>query len=343
LQEFADDIKAHGLHENVKIELKQKPGVSPLSPDDIYEEILLDGRNRLDAMELAGLPIFQRGTAELNPDIYDVVPDETDPVAYVIGVNIRRRHLTGEQKRSLVADLLKSDPARSNRATAEIVHVDDKTVASVRNELEATAEIPQLKTRTGKDGKARPATKLPEKAAVPMKPATVTHLAPMSGRERVIALAEGVASCMGLDMPLGPPTTTKISKIARTRVGGFVGAASGLLLGIEEAKPETITLIVQEMTDRQATWKEIEALRDWLSYLLASSKAKREQAKCKSKAPTPPTVPETKEADNTTTTTTTSMSATPSSPAQMSPTVPETMTTTVIVPVVKSISDIVMM
>jgi hypothetical protein len=37
------------------------------------------------------------------------------------------------------------------------VAADDKTVGKVRANLEATAEIPQLKTTTGKDGKARPA------------------------------------------------------------------------------------------------------------------------------------------------------------------------------------------
>jgi hypothetical protein len=39
------------------------------------------------------------------------------------------------------------------------VKVDDKTVAKVRTELEATADIPQLEKTVGRDGKARPAHK----------------------------------------------------------------------------------------------------------------------------------------------------------------------------------------
>jgi hypothetical protein len=61
-----------------------------------------------------------------------------DPVAYVTSANIRRRHLTCEQKRTLIAELLRADPNRSNLWTARLVGVDDKTVGSVRRDLEGT-------------------------------------------------------------------------------------------------------------------------------------------------------------------------------------------------------------
>ena len=77
------------------------------------------------------------------------------PLAFVISKNIQRRHLTADQKRELLAMLIKSDPSKSNRQIATEAKVDDKTVAAVRGELEATAEIPQLETTTGKDGKKR--------------------------------------------------------------------------------------------------------------------------------------------------------------------------------------------
>jgi hypothetical protein len=55
----------------------------------------------------------------------------------------------------LIAKVLKAKPEASNRQIAKQVKADDKTVATVRRELEATAEIPQLEKTTGADGKAR--------------------------------------------------------------------------------------------------------------------------------------------------------------------------------------------
>ena len=42
----------------------------------------------------------------------------TDPYTYVISANIRRRHLTAEQKRELIAKLIKATPEKSDRAIA---------------------------------------------------------------------------------------------------------------------------------------------------------------------------------------------------------------------------------
>ena len=69
--------------------------------------------------------------------------------------NIRRRHLTTEQRRVLIAKLLKAQPEKSNRTIAKQTKTDDKTVAEVRGGLEATAEIPQFAKRVGTDGKTR--------------------------------------------------------------------------------------------------------------------------------------------------------------------------------------------
>ena len=38
----------------------------------------------------------------------------TDPYAYVISANIRRRHLTAEQKRELIAKLIKATPEKAH-------------------------------------------------------------------------------------------------------------------------------------------------------------------------------------------------------------------------------------
>jgi hypothetical protein len=75
-----------------------------------------------------------------------------------LSANIHRRHLTAEQKRELIAKVLKAQPSKSNRTIAKQAKVDDKTVAVVRGKLEATAEIPQLTKTIGADGKTRTTT-----------------------------------------------------------------------------------------------------------------------------------------------------------------------------------------
>jgi hypothetical protein len=142
LRELAEDIKANGLREPVTF-IKGETG-----------PVLLDGRNRLDALALLGRKI------QINDSrIFEQLSADIDASAYVDSLNIRRRHLTAEQKRELIGKLLKATPEKSDRAIAAIAKVDNKTVAAVRAEKEATEEIPQLEKTTGKDGKSRPAKK----------------------------------------------------------------------------------------------------------------------------------------------------------------------------------------
>jgi hypothetical protein len=133
LRELAEDIRDNGLIQGV----------------DIQKGKLLDGRNRLDAMELVHGSNFDLRSIAHNVD------DDIDPYEYVISVNAHRRHLTPEQKRDLIAKVLKAKPEASNATIAKQVKVDDKTVAKVRQKLESTSEIPKLKKTVGADGKSR--------------------------------------------------------------------------------------------------------------------------------------------------------------------------------------------
>jgi hypothetical protein len=143
------DIKAHGLAERI----------------DLLDGKILDGRNRYRACLKAGVePRFERHVTGAKTCCGPAL----NPVGYVISKNIHRRHLTAEQKRELIAKLIKAQPEKSNRQIAKTAKVDDKTVGAVRRELESTAEIPQLEKTVGADGKAR--KQRAEKKTTPAKP-----------------------------------------------------------------------------------------------------------------------------------------------------------------------------
>jgi hypothetical protein len=131
LRELANDIQRLGLRE----------------PIVLFEGKILDGRNRYRAAKLIKYPLAE---AHFKP-----LPSGVDPLAFVISANIHRRHLTPEQRRGIIATLLKADPTKSDRQVADQAKVDHKTVGAERGKLEATGEIPQLENTTGADGKTR--------------------------------------------------------------------------------------------------------------------------------------------------------------------------------------------
>jgi hypothetical protein len=67
--------------------------------DEDRNEFLLDGRNRMEAMERAGIEFNQHAHATW---------DDLDPVAYVIAANIHRRHFTKEQQAQLIVAAIKA-------------------------------------------------------------------------------------------------------------------------------------------------------------------------------------------------------------------------------------------
>jgi ParB-like chromosome segregation protein Spo0J len=182
LKELAEDIRKNGLQQPIVTRYCRKT----------RQQHLIDGVNRLDALALLGwagppkdgglrLTIRKkRDTIDPNPALelthFEIKYDLSDEAVYryVIAANVHRRHLTSEQKRDLIAKLVKAKPEVSNREIAKQVKADDKTVATVRRGLEATAEIPQLKKTIGKDGRSRPAEKKREAVSAPKVPALPT-------------------------------------------------------------------------------------------------------------------------------------------------------------------------
>jgi len=137
----AHDIKQHRLRQPVSF-IRDVDG----------NPVLLDGRNRLDALELLGVEIDLDNRA-----IFKQLPANIDAEAFIVSQNIHRRHLTAEQKRELIGRRLVADPSKSNLQIAKEVRANDKTVASVRRELERRSEIPNVETRTDTRGRKQPA------------------------------------------------------------------------------------------------------------------------------------------------------------------------------------------
>lgn len=96
---------------------------------------------------------------ELGYECPEVVHEGEDEELRMLArsLNLARRQLNRDQKREIIADQLRETPNRSARWIGKMLGVDGKTVTSVRLDLGATAEIPQLDRTVGADGKERPA------------------------------------------------------------------------------------------------------------------------------------------------------------------------------------------
>jgi hypothetical protein len=179
LRELGADIKANGLQSPIAVARCLEGRGSK------YQ--LLDGRNRLNAMELAGVP-FELAVSKTyccfeDPD---PVPDghkefpgiievTSDPYAYVLSANLHRRHLTAEGKRDVITALIKLHPDKSDRQIAEMLKVSPTTVGSVRKELEDTGMVSSLDTRTDKRGVQQPAHKPPRQTDPAVRAVTASN------------------------------------------------------------------------------------------------------------------------------------------------------------------------
>jgi len=98
-------------------------------------------------------------------ELYKALPQtEQEAEEYVHSKNLHRRHLSLEQRRAMVAQILRDRPERSDRQVAAEAKVSHPTVAKVRAELEEAGEVETFSTRVDKKGVEQPATK-PERTS----------------------------------------------------------------------------------------------------------------------------------------------------------------------------------
>ena len=109
LQKLADTIKKEGLHYDVIVWCHTLGGDTP----EKRQKYVLDGRNRLDAMELLGMETVTpegglANSVETSAWIVDqkariqTVGAIPDPADFVISMNVQRRHLTKKEQSDLI-------------------------------------------------------------------------------------------------------------------------------------------------------------------------------------------------------------------------------------------------
>src|SRR6266481_9664372 len=113
--ELVADIKAKGLNELITR----------------FQDMVLDGRNRARACAAAGV----------TPRYHEFNGNEADARAYVVSANIKRRHLSANQKRDLLVKIVAAQPEKSDRQIGKQTGVDHKTIAKARKKGESTGDV----------------------------------------------------------------------------------------------------------------------------------------------------------------------------------------------------------
>jgi hypothetical protein len=235
LQELGRDIRKNGLRFSIAL----------WQPDKGASALLLDGISRLDAVEVElGRPvrvvlrtyrsrtwwsletdedgesvpvtdlIGEAGNTTADQQTFILLGRDVDPWAYVISANLHRRHLTAEQKRDLIAKLIKATPEKSDRQIAETVKASPTTVGTVRAEMEATGDVSKLDTRTDSKGRAQPATKPSRERYTPEVIMQIMNLLERGASREDIATTIGVttgslqSACWRLGISLRRKATT---------------------------------------------------------------------------------------------------------------------------------------
>ena len=144
LTTLSNDIAANGLRQGITLwtladlakvgKPRHAESVLDWSRRKGFDLFLLDGRNRLTAIERIADPKQRADKLEEAFDVtcYDCPPiicwgEVCDPYKRVVSLNLHRRHLTRAQKRALIEKLLRSNPERSDNATAALTRCDVST------------------------------------------------------------------------------------------------------------------------------------------------------------------------------------------------------------------------
>lgn len=127
---------------------------------------VLDGHHRLKACGELGITDY--------PKVIRAGLSEEEKYTHARKLNMARRHLTQEQKRSLIQQQLQATPEKSDRQIARDLGISNKTVSTHRKEMEENGELCKLHSSIGADGKERPRQVMretkPEPVLTPYEP-----------------------------------------------------------------------------------------------------------------------------------------------------------------------------
>jgi ParB-like chromosome segregation protein Spo0J len=145
IRKLAGDLKQHGQRQPVVL--------VRINGGDVQ---LLDGRTRLDVQEALGVKVVDAdGTLQVKSHTVDL-PDDDAALAYVLSLNVFRRHLSLEERRQLAKDVLTATPEKSDRQIGKIVGFSPTTVGAVRSNMEAAGDVSKLDTSTDTKGRKQP-------------------------------------------------------------------------------------------------------------------------------------------------------------------------------------------
>jgi hypothetical protein len=144
LAALGEDIEENGLRDPIKLLRTGKEKRAPEYGENAFTQptVILDGRNRLEAMERAGWDLDGcRVKWEYVNGSRGPFPPDFDAVAYVISANIKRRHLTKQEQADLIVAAIKAGEEYSATLAEKSRGRPKSQLKSKACELAAKADI----------------------------------------------------------------------------------------------------------------------------------------------------------------------------------------------------------
>ena len=193
-----NEDEARAIGEDIKINGLRMPFTFYRAAED-EPWVLLDGRLRATGLEMIGIEPFVDDNGWPTVTILDekwhdatdqqrahyLTGDEIDPVSFVMSMNVKRRHLTFEERGRYALELLKLDPTKSDRQIAKATGMSPTSAGKVRRKGETAGDVSTVDTSTDTAGRRQPRKKTAKKTAEP--PVKTTPKTMTASFDRVVS------------------------------------------------------------------------------------------------------------------------------------------------------------